>query len=93
MARGSTGNTVGRFIFMAWLATGAGVGDALTVADSLFPTPAPLLGEEGALGDGLEVADGIIESFAVAVWDSDGEGDGAAVATGVGEFKSGAGVF
>ncbi len=67
IARGSTGNTVGRFIFIDWLAAGAGVGDALAVADSLLPAPALLLGEAVALGAGLEVADGIIESSAVTV--------------------------
>ena len=61
-ARGSTGSTEGRLILITWLATAAGVGDALAVADSLLLSPPLVLGGADALGDGVEVPGGIIES-------------------------------
>ena len=66
-ARGSTGSTDGKLIFITWLATAAGVGDALAVADSLLLAPPLVLVEADALGDGVEVPGGIIESLAGAV--------------------------
>ena len=66
-ARGSTGSTEGILILITWLATAAGVGDALAVADSLLLAPPLVLVEADALGDGVEVPGGIIESLAGAV--------------------------